>query len=166
MQKVSGGPGGALDRPRHARELSTGDLVARLAQDVQSLAKAEVQLAKTELRANVHVMAAKAKSLAVAGCFALGGFLTLLAAAVLGLSEVLVPWAAALVVGGACLLVALVLAAIAGRSNRPPPLGETRRNLKEDLLLASAAASTTDSGNGVSTSGQAARDAPNGGAAG
>src|SRR5215204_1896148 len=91
-------------RPAEIAKLSTPELVARIAQDAQDLVKAEIQLAKSEVRNTVQGVSAVAKRMAVAGVLALGAYLTLLGAAVAGLSLVLETWAAALIVGGVLLL--------------------------------------------------------------
>jgi hypothetical protein len=123
-------------RPAEIAKLSTPELVARIAQDAQDLVKAEIQLAKSELRSTVHGVGAVAKRMAVAGVLALGAYLTLLGAAVAGLSMVLETWAAALIVGGVLLLTALMFALMGAKAAPTAPLERTRRNLQEDLKLA------------------------------
>jgi hypothetical protein len=123
-------------RPGEVTKLSTPELVARIAQDAQDLVKAEIQLAKSELRSTVQGVGAVAKRMAVAGVLALGAYLTLLAAAVAGLSMVLETWAAALIVGGVLLLTALMFALMGAKAAPKAPLERTRRSIHEDLKLA------------------------------
>jgi len=125
-----------LVRPAEIAKLSTPELVARIAQDAQDLVKAEIQLAKSEVRSTVHGVAAVAKRMAVAGVLALGAYLTLLGAAVAGLSMVLETWAAALIVGGILLLTALMFALMGAKAAPKAPLERTRRSIQEDLKLA------------------------------
>jgi hypothetical protein len=70
------------------------------------------------------------------------GLGALTAAAILGLTEVFLPWLAALIVGGAYLLVALVLF-LAGRARLkragPPVPEETVQTIREDAEWISAA---------------------------
>ena len=123
-------------RAAEVSRLSTPELVARIAQDAQDLVKAEIQLAKSELRNTVQGVGAVAKRMAVAAVLALGAYFTLLAAAVAGLSLVLETWAAALIVGGVLLLSAALLAVLGAKAAPKDPLERTRRSIQEDLKLA------------------------------
>jgi hypothetical protein len=116
--------------------LSTPELVARIAQDAQDLVKAEIQLAKSELRNTIQGVGSVAKRMAVAVVLGLGAYLTLLGAAVAGLSLVLETWAAALIVGSVLLLSALLLAVLGAKAAPKAPLERTRRSIQEDLKLA------------------------------
>jgi uncharacterized membrane protein YqjE len=113
--------------------LSTTGLMARIAQDAQGLVKAEIQLAKTELRADLHGMVATVRRAALAFALLGAGAAMLLVTAVLALSRVLPAWAAALVVAGALFASGGGAAAWAARGRNKPPLERTRRNLKENL---------------------------------
>jgi hypothetical protein len=116
--------------------LSTPELVARIAQDAQDLVKAEISLAKSELRATVQDVGAVAKRMAIAAALALGAYFTLLGAAVAGLSLVLETWAAALIVGGVLLVTAIIFAMMGAKAAPRAPMERTRRSLQEDLKLA------------------------------
>lgn len=130
------GNGNGVVRAAEVSKLSTPELVARIAQDAQDLVKAEIQLAKSEVRSTVQSVGAVAKRLAVAGVLGLGAYFTLLGAAVAGLSLVLETWAAALIVGGVLLVSAVVLAMLGARAAPRAPLERTRRSIQEDLKLA------------------------------
>jgi hypothetical protein len=140
VQKKDAGNG--VVRASEVSKLSTPELVARIAQDAQGLVKAEIQLAKSELRSTVQGVGAVAKRMAVAGVLALGAYLTLLGAAVAGLSLVLETWAAALIVGGVLLASALLMALLGARAAPRSPLERTRRSIQEDLKLAKEPPST------------------------
>src|SRR5688572_1469952 len=101
MTKAEPGGTAAVIRAADVSRLSTPELVARIAQDAQDLVKAEIQLAKSEVRNTVQGVGAAAKRFAIAIPLFLGGYFALIAAAIIGLTEVLLPWAAALVVAGA-----------------------------------------------------------------
>jgi hypothetical protein len=130
--------GNGLVRPAEVAKLSTPELVARIAQDAQDLVKAEIQLAKSELRNTVQGVGAVAKRMAAAAVLGLGAYFTLLGAAVAGLSLVLETWAAALIVGGVLLVSALLLAMLGARAAPRSPLERTRRSIQEDLKLGQA----------------------------
>jgi Putative Actinobacterial Holin-X, holin superfamily III len=132
-----------LVRPGEVSKLSTPELVARIAQDAQDLVKAEIQLAKSELRNTIQGVGAVAKRMAVAGVLGLGAYFTLLGAAVAGLSLVLETWAAALIVGGVLLVSAVLLAVLGARAAPRSPLERTRRSIHEDLKLAQAPSEPT-----------------------
>ncbi|QJY48804.1 phage holin family protein [Pseudonocardia broussonetiae] len=101
--------------PPGPSDLSTGELVTRLAGQVSELVRGELELARTEL-ANKGKRAGAGAGLAGAGgVVALYGGGALVAAAVAGLATVLDVWLAALVVGIVLLVVAGVLALL-GRS--------------------------------------------------
>ena len=132
---------GAPARPTDVSRLTTPELVARIAQDAQDLVKAEITLAKSEVRTTFQGITAAAKRFAIAIPLFLGGYLALIAAAVLGLSEVLEPWGAALVVAGGLLLPGVILVMLAGKASPKEPFERTKKSLKQDLELAKDQAS-------------------------
>ena len=115
-------PDRSLQRSELER-LSTPQLIARLAQDAQSLIKAEIELGKSELRAGVASGVSSLRRLAVGVLLALLAANVLAAGGVLALAQALPAWAAALVVG-AVLAVASAIAFLRARSMkrraRPP----------------------------------------------
>ena len=72
-------------------------------QEISSLVRNEAALAKTEMTEKTHQAMGAIASIAMAGAVLMGGFLTLLAALVFLLNEVLppetTPWLSALIVG-------------------------------------------------------------------
>lgn len=80
-------------------ERSIGELFSDLSAGTSTLVRKEVQLAKAELTQKVSTAGKNVGLLAAGGAVAYAGFLTLLAAVVLGLSEFMPGWLAALLVG-------------------------------------------------------------------
>jgi len=105
---------------------STPSLLRRLADDVGMLLAHEVALLKAETAKSIGDLKASTASIAVGGAVAfLGGFFLLLAA-VYGLSNVVEPWLAALIVGGVVTLIGLIMLA-AGRRKLEPAAVAPRR---------------------------------------
>jgi hypothetical protein len=94
-------------------KLSTPQLIARLAQDAQTLVKAEIELGKTELRAGVNSGLTTLAKLALATLLALMAASLFATGAVLALAQVVPAWAAALIVGGALALASVVAFSLA-----------------------------------------------------
>ena len=120
------------------QDKSVGELFGDLTREMSTLVRQEVQLAKTEM---THKAAALGKNLVfviVAALFALLALQTLCAAAILGLSLVVEPWQAALIVTGVLLLLAAILAMIALRSFKKEGLApkETMETIQEDVQWA------------------------------
>ncbi len=92
-------------RQRPARPVAA--LLSDLASETGTLVRQEIALFKGELHEKLGRLGQGAGALAAGGLIAFSGWLALLAAAVLGLSKVVAPWLAALIVG----LIALVLGA-------------------------------------------------------
>jgi xanthine/uracil permease len=80
-------------------ERSLGELFAELARETSSLVRQEVELAKTELTHKATQVGKDAGVIGAGGAVAYAGLLVLLAAAVLGLGELMPLWLSALVVG-------------------------------------------------------------------
>ncbi|MBU4336590.1 MAG: phage holin family protein [Actinobacteria bacterium] len=91
---------------------SLGQLVSDLSEQGARLVRAEIDLAKAEVTAKAQQLGIGVGLLAFAGFLAVNAFAVGLAAAVLGLSTVVAPWLAALIVMGALLLIAGILVAI------------------------------------------------------
>lgn len=100
-------PEEASYRPRAERSL--GVLFAALTDDLRRLFRLEVELFKRELAEKAGRLGRGAAAVAAGGAIAFSAWLVLLAAAVLGLSTVLRPWLAALIIGVLTLVIAGVL---------------------------------------------------------
>lgn len=96
------------DTTNHDASSVTG-LIKQLANDITSLFTKELALAKVEVSNSINEAKAGAVSMISGGSVLYAGFIVLLAAAVLGLSEVIEPWLAALIVGGIVAIIGLVM---------------------------------------------------------
>ena len=94
---------------------STGELVKRLSEQVSVLVRGELKLAQLEMTRKGKQAGIGAGMFGVGGLIALYGLACLLACAILGLSRVLEPWLAALIVGVALLAVSAI-AALTGKA--------------------------------------------------
>lgn len=88
---------------------SLASLMKELANDVTSLFTKEVALAKSEISHSVSEAKTGALGVLSGGAVLQAGFLFLLLAGVLGLSEVVEMWLAALIVGAAVTLIGFVM---------------------------------------------------------
>lgn len=120
------------------RRMRTRELVGETARKASLLVKKEIELAKTELRADLRSEIEMASGLGAAGICALLGVELLLVAVVLALMEAgLLPgWAAALVVAAVVLAIGAG-AGLWGWGRRvKKPLETTRHSVKEDVRWA------------------------------
>lgn len=74
-------------------------LLRRLMNELSTLVRQEIALASAEVSRTIRTLVASAASVAIGGLVLYAGALVLLAAAVLGLSNLVEPWLAALIVG-------------------------------------------------------------------
>jgi len=118
------------------RKRSLIDLITALPDQVQELVQREIELVKTELTE-------KAKALGTGGGLLLGAVVTLLffigvllTLAIIGLSYLMPPWAAALVVAGVLLITAVILGLVGYRILKrgiPPVPTEAIESIQKDL---------------------------------
>lgn len=101
--------------PRADEEPTLGALVHRLAEDIPALVRSEIRLAQAEVAEKGRQAGAGLGMFSAAGLLAFFGIATVIAAAVIGLAEVLPAWASALVVAAALLLLSGMLA-LSGRN--------------------------------------------------
>jgi Putative Actinobacterial Holin-X, holin superfamily III len=128
--------------PRPLAEQSTAELVQRATEQLSRLVREELQLARVELARKGLRAGIGAGLFGGAGVFIVYGTGALVAAAILGLAQVLAGWLAALVVGGALFLVAGLMALIGrGQVKRAvPPVPERAiRSVREDIDAVAAA---------------------------
>jgi hypothetical protein len=115
------------------RDLSTADLVKQISEEVSQLAQKQIDLAKTELRANLRDEARMLGGLGVAG---VGGVVTLnlvFMTAVLALGRVMPGWAAGLLMAAGVGLTTAIGGRLAWRNRVREPFARTRRTLGEDV---------------------------------
>jgi hypothetical protein len=119
-----------------AREHSTGELVNQLTEQVSTLVRDELKLAQLEMIRKGKQAGLGAGLLGGGGLTALYGVGCLVACAIIGLSHVVQPWLAALLVGVALLVIAGV-AALTGKGRiqqaAPPVPMEAAGSVKTDV---------------------------------
>lgn len=116
---------------------SVASLLNRLLDDAMALAKNEIALAKAEARGALRDVKMSIAPFAIAAGVLLAGALTLVATAVLALSEIMEPWLAALIVS-IVLLVAGWMLLKAGRrkwSHIGEHLDRTQDSLQKDATV-------------------------------
>jgi hypothetical protein len=94
----------------------------------------EIALASAEFSNSMRKLVAASTSVAAGGVVLFGGFLALLAAAVLGLANVVSPWLAALIVGLVVGLIGTAMVMTGIKALKPDTLKPARsvESLKED----------------------------------
>ena len=131
-QTSQAGTGGGAAAP----EPSTGELVKQMTEQVAALVRDELKLAQVEMTRKGKQAGLGTGLLGGGGLIALYGAGCLIACALLGLSHVVQPWLAALIVGVALLAVAGV-AALVGKSRiqqaTPPIPTEAAGSVKADV---------------------------------
>ena len=123
-------------RTAPSTEDSTPELMSRLTDQTTRLVRHEIALAKVELSEKAKNVGVGAGAFSAAGVLALYAVGTLIATAILALTEVMQPWLAALIV--ALVVMALAgVAALVGKqrvSRGTPPMPEkAMANVKRDI---------------------------------
>src|SRR5688500_13876710 len=113
-------------RSVEARDESTPSLLRRLVDDVGMLFAQELALLKAETTRAIGDLKAAAASIAIGGAVAFMGAIFLLLAAVYGLSNVMEPWLAALIVGGIVTLIGVIMLASGRRKLEPAAVAPRR----------------------------------------
>jgi uncharacterized membrane protein len=121
----------------NAEQGSVAGLLTRLMDDAVALAKNEIALAKAEARGALNDVKKSIAPFAIAGGVLLAGALTLVAALVLALAEVMQPWLAALIVGVVLLLFGWMLLKAVQRNlaNIGSRLDRTQNSLQKDATV-------------------------------
>ena len=120
----------------NVRALSTRELIVEITEKVTLLARKEVELAKTEIKADLEAELSTAKGLGVAALGVVLGLNMLLVALVLALATYIPAWLAALLLGGALLLIGGIVGYVSWTRRVTKPLAVTRKTLKEDVQWA------------------------------
>ncbi|MHB0775190.1 phage holin family protein [Halomonas sp. WWR20] len=97
------------DNPNGRNDSSIGSVISSLTNDMTTLVRQEIDLAKAEMSQNMKQAMGGIAAIAVAGAVLMGGFLVLLFAAVYALSNVLAPWLAALIVGVVVMVIGFIM---------------------------------------------------------
>lgn len=105
---------------------STPSLLRRLGNDIGMLFAQELALLKAETARSIGELKAATASIAMGGAVAFMGAFFLLLAAVYGLSNVVDPWLAALIVGGVVTAIGIVMLAAGRRKFEPAAIAPRR----------------------------------------
>jgi hypothetical protein len=116
-----------------ATDLSTKELLGQILAEASTLVRKEMELARTELAADLKTEVTMAKALGVGAVLGLCGLNLALVTAVLALALVMPGWAAGLIVTGVVLAAAAVVAAVGWGRRVRKPLERTRKHLEEDV---------------------------------
>jgi hypothetical protein len=124
--------------PQDARvtRLSTFALVKAIVVQTRLLAKKQVQLARTELKADARTEAKVAGGLGLAAVGAVITVTLLLMTAAFALALVLPAWAAGLIVSGVVALAAATVAGISWRRRVRKPLQRSRDEMRQNVRFA------------------------------
>lgn len=116
---------------------STPSLLRRLVNDVGMLFAQELTLLKAETTRSIGDLKAATMSIAMGGAVTFMGLFFLLLAAVYGLSNVVDPWLAALIVGGVVTLIGVIMLATGRRKLEPAAIAPTRTaaSLRKDTEM-------------------------------
>ena len=124
--------------PRRERvtRLSSLALVKEIAAQAGLLVKKQVQLARTELKANARTEAKVAGGLGLAAVGAVITVTLLLVTATLALALVMPAWGAGLIVSGFVAAVVAIVAAVSWNRRVRQPLQHSRNGLRQDVRFA------------------------------
>jgi len=121
--------------PRRERvtRLSTVQLVREIAVQASLLVKRQVQLAKTELKADARTEAKVAGGLGIAAVGVIITVTLLLVTGALALALVMPAWGAGLIVTGVVAAAVAIVAGLSWKRRVRTPLATSRRELKQDV---------------------------------
>lgn len=105
-----------MSDPTPTEQASTGQLISQASQDISTIIRTEMQLAKADLATSGKKLGVGAGLFGAAGTLALYGLGALIATAILALALVLDAWLAALIVA-VVLFVLAGVAAVVGKSS-------------------------------------------------
>jgi hypothetical protein len=122
--------------PADPSEKSVGELIRSMSEDLSALVRDEIRLAQAEVGEKAKKAGVGIGAFGGAGVVALYGLGVLVAAAVLGLANVVSPWLAALIVG-VVLFVVAGIAALVGKKElsqaAPPVPSQAIASVKTDV---------------------------------
>lgn len=129
---------GSNPRAQDRETQSTLDLMRRLLNEVATLFRQELALARAEFMRSISRLLVSATSVATGAAVLYAGLLVLLASAVLGLAKVVEPWLAALIIGLLVGVIGYVLVhagikAMSGTSVKPELAQESLKRDKDVL---------------------------------
>ncbi|HON10625.1 MAG TPA: phage holin family protein [Chitinispirillaceae bacterium] len=121
------------NREGRVSNLSLPQVIKEIWAQFSRLMRKEIELAKTELRADIRSEVAMLSGLGIAAVLVLLTISMLLVTLILALSEILPGWAAGLIVSGVLLLLSAIVAIISWRKLVKVPLKRTREVLEGDI---------------------------------
>jgi hypothetical protein len=121
--------------PVNGAALSTPQLVKEIVAEVRELGQKQIELAMTEVRADLRREAFAAADLALGAVGAVVTLTLLLVTVALALGRVVAPWGAGLIVSGVALGATAAIAYLGWRRRVKMPLIKTRRGLRRDAKL-------------------------------
>jgi uncharacterized membrane protein YqjE len=116
--------------------LSTGELLTQLTKHSAELVKKQVELAQSELRADMKQEIKALMGVGLAGACVFATFNLLLVAAVFAIAEELPGWQAALIVAAVVLALGALFGLVGWAKRVKAPLDATQKTLKEDAQWA------------------------------
>ncbi len=117
---------------KNVAEMSTVDLIKEITGQVGLLAKTQIDLAKTELKADLKSEVAMVSGLGIAALAGITTLNMLVVTAILALAQKMPTWQAGFIASGVFLVIAILAASIGWNKRVRRPLEKTRRTLKED----------------------------------
>ena len=123
-------------RDERVAGLSTFALVKEIVVETRRLARKQVELARTELKADARTEAKVAGGLGLAAVGAIITVTLLLVTAALALSLVVPGWAAGLIVSGVVAAAVAIVAALSWRRRIRKPMERSREGLQRDVRFA------------------------------
>jgi len=121
---------------RATRSLSLRELLGEITGKVTLLARKEIELARTELKADLASEVAAGKGLLVTALVGILGINMFLVAAVFALAAYISAWLAAVLIGIVLAVIAGILGYVSWSRRVTSPLSATRKTLKEDAQWA------------------------------
>lgn len=124
-------------RPSDRDYETTPTLLRRLVDDFTTLFAQEIRLLKAETTESIADMKAAIMSIAMGGAVLFMGLFFLLLAAVYGLSNVVDPWLAALIVGGVVTLIGAIMLMTGSKKLEPSAVAprRTAESLRKDTQM-------------------------------
>jgi uncharacterized membrane protein YqjE len=116
-----------------AASLPTGELLKEIVTHAEKLARAQFDLAKAELRADLLKERGMVTGLGIGAIAALVSVTLLLMTAILALATIVPAWQAGLAVSGLVVVVAGIAGAVGWSKRVRTPLAHTRHELQEDV---------------------------------
>jgi hypothetical protein len=122
---------------RRVADDSASGLLSRLLDDATALVRNEIALAKSEFHEMIGNIKTAIGAMGMAAAILVAALLTLVAAAVLALAQVVEPWLAALIIGALLGVVGMAMLSAARKTLASPEtrLDQTQKSLRADAAV-------------------------------